>query len=86
MKQETIAIRLRDGWDATPAAMLVQVASKFESRIYMQSEDGTVKVNAKSIMGMMSLGLNEGVNVLVSAEGSDEEAAVDSIREYLSNN
>ena len=86
MKQETIAIRLKNGWDATPAAMLVQMASKFESKIYMQSEDGSVKVNAKSIMGMMSLGLNEGIHVIVSAEGADEEAAVDSIREYLSNN
>ena len=66
--------------------MLVQIASTFESKIYLQSEDGTVKVNAKSIMGMMSMGLSAGENVIVTAEGTDEEAAVAGIAEYLSGN
>ncbi len=85
MKQELITIRLKSGLDATPAAMLVQVASRYDSRIYMQSEDGSVKVNAKSIMGMMSLGLHVGENIMVMADGADEEAAVCGIKEYLSN-
>ena len=62
-------------------AMLVQVASKFESRIYLESTGK--KVNAKSIMGMMSLGLDNGDQVMVTAEGTDEEAAVDAIEKYL---
>ena len=49
---------MENGLDARPVAMLVQVASKFDSRIYLLS-DGK-KVNAKSIMGMMSLGLDNG--------------------------
>ena len=86
MKKETIKAELKTGLEATPAAMLVQIASTFDSRIYLQSEDGTVKVNAKSIMGMMSMGLSEGENVVVTAEGTDEEAAVAGIAEYLSGN
>ena len=84
MTSKCIKIELASGLEARPAAMLVQVASQYESSIYVESD--AKRVNAKSIMGMMSLGLNEGVNVVVSAEGSDEEAAVASIREYLSNN
>ena len=65
--------------------MLVQVASTYDSKIYLQSEDGTVKVNAKSIMGMMTLGLAEGAHVKVTADGSDEESAIEGIEKYLSN-
>ncbi|MGN1203564.1 MAG: HPr family phosphocarrier protein [Lachnospiraceae bacterium] len=86
MKKEIIRVELKNGLEATPAAMLVQIASTFESKIYLQSEDGTVKVNAKSIMGMMSMGLSAGENVIVTAEGTDEEAAVAGIAEYLSGN
>ena len=62
-------------------AMLVQVASKFESRIYLESTGK--RVNAKSIMGMMSLGLVTGDQVIVTAEGTDEDEAVDAIEKYL---
>lgn len=84
MTKETITINLENGLEATPAAMLVQVASKYESTVYVQSEDGSVKVNAKSIMGMMSLGLNAGEKVVVIAEGKDEKEAVQDIEKYLS--
>lgn len=62
-------------------AMLVQVASKYESIIYLESMGK--KVNAKSIMGMMSLGLDNGDQVTVTAEGTDEGEAVDAIEKYL---
>lgn len=84
MTKETITINLENGLEATPAAMLVQVASRYESKIYITSADGAVRVNAKSIMGMMSLGLNAGECVVVEAEGSDEKEAVDNIESYLS--
>ena len=63
-------------------ALLVQEASKYESTIYIQS--GERRVNAKSIMGMMSLGLDNGEKLEVSAEGTDEQAAVEGIEEFLS--
>lgn len=84
MIKETIKINLENGLEATPIAMLVQVASRYDSTIYMQSEDGSVRVNAKSIMGMMSLQLKEGENIVVEAEGADEAAAVSNIENYLS--
>lgn len=55
MKKKIITVELADGLEARPAAMLVQVASQYDSRIYLES--GSKRVNAKSIMGMMTLGL-----------------------------
>ncbi len=82
MVQKSIQIKLETGLEARPIAMLVQVASQFESSVYINS--GDKKVNAKSIMGMMSLGLDSGKTVTVVAEGSDEESAVAEIEKFLS--
>jgi catabolite repression HPr-like protein len=82
MVQKSIQIKLESGLEARPVAMLVQVASQFESSVYINADDK--KVNAKSIMGMMSLGLDSGSEVLVVANGSDEEAAVTEIETFLS--
>lgn len=83
MTTKTITIQLPSGLEARPVAMLVQIASQFESSIYVQS--GEKKVNAKSIMGMMSLVLPSGEQIDVSAEGKDEEVAVNEIESYLLN-
>ena len=76
-----VTINIETGLEARPVAQLVQVASQFESKIYLEVEDK--KVNAKSIMGMMSLGLAAGEKVVISAEGEDEEQAIESIESYL---
>lgn len=81
MRTKAIRINLENGLDARPVALLVQEASKYECKIYMGSEDK--KVNAKSIMGMMTLGLNNGEELIVSADGEDEEQAVDNIEKFL---
>ena len=83
MTKELITINLDSGLEATLAAMLVQVASKYDSTVYVQSEDGAIKVNAKSIMGMMSLGLSNGMKLVISADGKDEKEAGSDIRQYL---
>lgn len=83
MIQREIEIKLAGGLEARPVAMLVQVASQYDSSVYIQT-DGNKRVNAKSIMGMMSLGLNAGEKVLVEVNGADEEAAVNHIEKYLS--
>lgn len=82
MISKEITIRLENGLEARPVAMLVQVASQFDSSIYL--ETGAKKVNAKSIMGMMSLGLDIGEKVTVVVDGTDETAALDGIETYLS--
>ena len=82
MITKNMKIEIQSGLEARPVAVLVQVASQHESTIYIESEGK--KVNAKSIMGMMSLGLNMGEEVTVVADGADEQDAVDSIEKYLS--
>lgn len=81
MITKKITIKIPSGLEARPAALLVQVASQFESSIHIQCENK--QVNAKSIMGMMSLGLAAGEEVEVTVEGTDEEAAMKKIEEYL---
>ena len=82
MINKEITIRLENGLEARPVALLVQVASQFDSSVYL--ETGDKKVNAKSIMGMMSLGLDIGEKVNVVVDGADEVAALDGIEKYLS--
>ena len=82
MIQKDIKIKLSGGLEARPIAVLVQVASQYDSTVYLQIDNK--KVNAKSIMGMMSLGLNAGENVTVLVDGADEKEALESIEKYLS--
>ena len=79
MITKNMKIEISTGLEARP---VVQVASQFESSIYV--EVGNKKVNAKSIMGMMTLGLDAGEEVLVSAAGNDENDAIAEIEKYLS--
>ncbi|MBQ6807490.1 MAG: HPr family phosphocarrier protein [Lachnospiraceae bacterium] len=81
MIQKSVQIKLEGGLEARPVAMLVQVASQYESTVYIECADK--KVNAKSIMGMMSLGLDSGEAVTVIADGSDEAEAVAGIENFL---
>lgn len=83
MTLKNVQIKLENGLEARPVALLVQEASKYDSTIYIQSDDK--RVNAKSIMGMMSLGMDVGENVTVSADGEDEAAAIEGIEKFLSN-
>ncbi len=82
MTKKNILIKLENGLEARPVALLVQEASKYESAVYIESADK--RVNAKSIMGMMSLGLANGEELIVTAEGTDEQAAVNGIEKFLS--
>ncbi|MDI9510288.1 MAG: HPr family phosphocarrier protein [Clostridiales bacterium] len=83
MIRKEIVINIPNGLEARPVALLVQVASQYECSIYVESDEK--KINAKSIMGMMSLGLAPGAKVFVTADGSDEEEAINDIEKYLSN-
>ena len=83
MTKRTVTIELASGLEARPIAMLVQLASSYESKIYVESDNK--KVNAKSIMGMMTLDLPVGEQVIITADGADEAKAIDEIEKYLSN-
>ena len=81
MKKKSISISLEDDQMARHIALLVQKASKYESAIYIQS--GEKKVNAKSIMGMMTLGMDISEELEISADGADEESAIAGITGFL---
>lgn len=82
MISREMTVKLSGGMEARPVAVLVQVASQYESSVYLQVGEGK-KVNAKSIMGMMSLGLDAGETVTVVTDGSDEEVAMNEMEKYL---
>lgn len=84
MLKKKITIKIPNGLEARPVALLVQVASQYESSVYVECEEK--KVNAKSIMGMMSLGLAAGEDVTVITNGEDEAHAMEEIEKYLSSN
>ena len=81
MRKEMV-VQLAGGLEARPIAVLVQVASQFESSIYLEADEK--RVNAKSIMGMMTLALKAGEKLVVEANGADEEAAIEGIEKYIS--
>ena len=80
MKKEVV-IQMSNSMEATPIAHLVQLANQFGSSVYFEMDDK--RVNAKSIMGMMSLVLTSGSKVTVIAEGDDEEKAVAELSDFL---
>lgn len=82
MITKEIVINIPNGLEARPVALLVQVASQYECSIHLASNEK--RVNAKSIMGMMSMGISTGETVTVTADGPDEETAIENIEKYLS--
>lgn len=81
MVSESLKLELKNGLEARPAALFVQIASKFESHIAVVV--GDKQVNAKSIMGMMSLGAIKGQVIDINATGEDEAEAVAALIKFL---
>ena len=82
MKTKTMEVKLDKGLEARPVALLVQEASKYQSKVYI--EYGDKRINAKSIMGMMNLTLGNGEEIKVVTDGDDETEALDGIDKFLS--
>ncbi len=72
------------GLHARPAALFVQEASKFKSEVSVRN--GDQEVNAKSILGVLTLGADQGCVITVTAEGEDAEAALEAIKALHANN
>lgn len=79
--QQIIIIQNKTGLHARPAAAFVQTASKFKSIISLETEGR--KVDAKSIMGVMSLGAGQGKQLVLKAEGEDAEEALKALTELI---
>lgn len=81
MAKKSIVINMNKKESDRPVAMLVQIASKYESKVLILQ--GNKTVNAKSIMGMMSFDFANGDSVEVQAEGADADMAVEELANYL---
>jgi phosphocarrier protein len=77
MTEQTITIKNRAGIHARPAALLVQTTKDFKSSIYF--EKNRDRINAKSIMGIITLGAAYGTEIKIIAEGEDEQEAVETL-------
>lgn len=77
MAQQQVVVRLKTGLHARPAALFVQEANKYSSDIFVEKEDK--KVNAKSIMGIMSLAISSGTSITIAADGADADQAVSAL-------
>lgn len=81
MQARELTITNADGLRASKAAMFVQVAGGFSSQIFV--EKGNKKINAKSIMGVLSLGVKQGEKIYIFANGKDEQDAVTAIEKLV---
>jgi catabolite repression HPr-like protein len=77
MVSQNVVVKLKTGLQARPAALFVQEANRFSSEVYVEKDEK--KVNAKSIMGIMSLAISTGKEIVISADGPDEEQAVSTL-------
>lgn len=83
MIKESVVVKADPGFDGRPIALLVQEASQYASTVYIQV--GEKHINAKSIMGMMSLTFSGGEEFTVIADGTDEEEAIQGVEKFLAN-
>ena len=84
MLQKEFKVIDETGIHARPATLLVQAASKFQSNIELEYNGR--KVNLKSIMGVMSLGVGQGADVVITAEGADEAEAIEGMEQFFKEN
>ena len=83
LAEKVLTVRNRAGIHARPAALIAQTANKFASEVLME-RDGTV-VNAKSIMGVITIAAGYNTTVTVKAEGADAEEAVKALETLFEN-
>lgn len=81
MIQKEVVVKCESGLHNRQATYFVQKANEFSSSVWLESENR--KMNAKSLLGIMSLGVITGASVTLSAEGSDAEAAVSALESLL---
>ena len=81
MVEKQVTVQLKSGLQARQAALFVQEANRYNSDVYLEKDQK--KVNAKSIMGIMSLAISKGTEVKIFADGTDENKAVEALSEII---
>lgn len=84
MYTQNVTINNEVGLHARPATFFIQKANEFKSGIWVEKEER--RVNAKSLLGVLSLGIVKGTNIALVADGSDEKEAVDALVSLIQNN
>ena len=84
MVSKDVVVNNQVGLHARPATFFIQKANEFKSSIWVEKEER--RVNAKSLLGVLSLGIVKGTEITLIAEGVDEAAAVDTLAELVESN
>ena len=84
MFTKELTIKYEVGLHARPATYFIQKANEFKSGIWVEKEER--RVNAKSLLGVLSLGIMQGTTITLIADGCDEQAAVESLSTLVENN
>ena len=84
MYTKTAVVNNQVGLHARPATFFIQKANEYKSSIWVEKEER--RVNAKSLLGVLSLGIVKGTNIALIADGSDEKEAVDALVSLIQNN
>ena len=84
MYSKEVEVQNQVGLHARPATFFIQKANEFTSSIWISREDR--KVNAKSLLGVLSLGVTRGTSITLTAEGADEEVAVNELADLVQSN
>ncbi len=79
---KTVEVRNQVGLRARPATFFTQKANEFKCGVWIEKDER--RVNAKSLLGVLSLGIIKGMTVNIAAEGEDEECAVETLCELIS--
>jgi catabolite repression HPr-like protein len=84
MVEKKVTVQLKSGLQARPAALFVQEANRYNADVFVEKEGK--KVNAKSIMGIMSLAVGAGSELNLSVDGPDEREAIEALAAFVSKN
>lgn len=84
MYSREVVVQNQVGLHARPATFFIQRANTFESSVWIEKDER--KVNAKSLLGVLSLGITRGTGITIIASGSDEKDAVDNLVELVTSN
>lgn len=84
MFSKEVVVQNQVGLHARPATFFIQKANEYKSTIWVSKDER--KVNAKSLLGVLSLGITRGTSITIIADGADQQEAVDALVELISSN
>ncbi|HBL82354.1 MULTISPECIES: HPr family phosphocarrier protein [Congzhengia] len=84
MLSKTIVVQNQVGLHARPATFFIQKSNEFKSSIWVEKDDR--RVNAKSLLGVLSLGITKGMEITIITDGTDEKEAIEALEKLIESN